>query len=277
MPYCAEISRRCPTAFVFIIDQSGSMMDPWQDQSSKAEALSDVMNRTLAELIIKCSKEDGVRPYFDVGVIGYGSSGCYDSLNSVPGGLLKALPEVERNPKRVEDRLMRQPDGAGGLVEVPVKFPVWFDPSASGGTPMCAAFEFAAREVAGWCDAHMTSYPPIVLHITDGESTDGDPQRHADLLKQIATNDGNVIVFNLHIAAGNQPKVVFPSTEAELYSASAKMLFRMSSVLPDLMSGAAHGKGYSIAANARGYGYNADFIDLVHFFDIGTRPANLAR
>ena len=43
----------------------------------------------------------------------------------------------------VEDRQVREPDGAGGLVEVTRKVPVWFRPSAEYGTPMC--------EGAGYC------------------------------------------------------------------------------------------------------------------------------
>ena len=34
----------------------------------------------------------------------------------------------------------------------------------------------AAQEVAQWCDAHPNSYPPTVLHVTDGEASDGDPE-----------------------------------------------------------------------------------------------------
>ena len=37
---------------------------------TKAEVVADALNRLLLELSIKCAKEDGVRDYFHVGVIG---------------------------------------------------------------------------------------------------------------------------------------------------------------------------------------------------------------
>ena len=73
-------------------------------------------------------------------------------------------------------------DGAGGVLELKTKFPVWFDPTSSGGTPMAAAMRTAAEAVADWCDAHPSSYPPTVIHVTDGASTDGDPSAVADAL-----------------------------------------------------------------------------------------------
>lgn len=74
MPYAAEISRDNPTAFLFVIDQSGSMDEKLEGGRSKAQFVSDVLNRTLYTLITNCSKADGVRSYFDVGVLAYGGS-----------------------------------------------------------------------------------------------------------------------------------------------------------------------------------------------------------
>ena len=75
MTYVAEISRDNPTAFLFVIDQSGSMDEKPEGGRSKAEFVSDVLNRTLYTLITNCSKADGVRHYFDVGVLAYGGAG----------------------------------------------------------------------------------------------------------------------------------------------------------------------------------------------------------
>ncbi len=277
MSYAADITRKNPTAFLFLVDQSGSMAEAWSDGRPKSQAVSDALNRILAEIITKCSKDEGVRNYFDIGVIGYGGS---TYINALPGSserLLKPVSELEASPLRVETRAMKVPDGAGGLVETSVKFPVWFDPTASGGTPMVAALRYAAEQVGVWCDAHPDAFPPAVIHITDGESNDGDPEQIAELLRQLTTSDGNVLLFNLHISNATAGKVVFPESESALGSSDARRLFRMSSVLPPIMQQAAQSKGYEIGTNSRGYGYNADFTDLVNFFDIGTRPANLAR
>ena len=78
MAYSVEISRANPTAFLFLIDQSGSMADAiswWrkrEQHGGKRMSMADAINRFLQELAIKCEGEEGVRDYFHVGVIGYG-------------------------------------------------------------------------------------------------------------------------------------------------------------------------------------------------------------
>src|SRR5215471_17030747 len=76
MAYQADISRSNPGCFLFLLDQSGSMSDAFAGGSnghSKADELATIINRLLASLVIRCSKDEGVRDYFDVGVIGYGA------------------------------------------------------------------------------------------------------------------------------------------------------------------------------------------------------------
>ena len=72
MSYTKEINRKNPTCFLFVIDQSGSMDERMGDGSIKSEFVADVLNQTIAETIVRCTKADGVRDYFDIGVIGYG-------------------------------------------------------------------------------------------------------------------------------------------------------------------------------------------------------------
>jgi hypothetical protein len=166
-------------------------------------------------------------------------------------------------------------DGAGGIIEQSVKFPVWFEAHASGGTPMCQAITKAAEELVAWCDAHPSSYPPTVLHITDGESTDGDPEQLAAHLKQLQTSDGGVLMFNLHVKPSSSSAIEFPSSETGLPDTYAKLLFRMSSPLPDHLIRFAQDKGHQIGMEARGFMFNADAVQIVDFFDIGTRASQL--
>lgn len=277
MPYTAEISRRNPTAYLFVIDRSGSMNDGWEGTMTKKQGLADAINRLLQEIIIRSSKEDGVRHYFDVGVISYGGSGWQDALSFIPGPLFKPLPQLAAQPLRVETRTQKLPDGAGGVIEQQVRFPVWFDPVADGGTPMREALEAAAHAVAEWADAHPSAFPPLVIHITDGEPTTGDPEPMAQAIQQLHTDDGHVLLFNLHIAAGGQ-RVLFPASEGEVpASEAARRLFRMSSPLPDFMLEAARAEELPVAPGSRGYGYNVDFVQAVTFLNIGTQALNLAR
>jgi len=274
--YTAEISRSNPTALLFLVDQSGSMEDKMSTGRSKAQQVADVLNRTLATLITRCTKAEGTRNYFDIGVIGYGVNGEYNGFKGALGSsILHPISSIEASPIRIEERQKKMDDGAGGIIEQSIKFPVWFEPQANGGTPMCQAITKAAEELVAWCDSHPNSYPPTVLHITDGESTDGDPEELATQLRQIQTGDGPVLMFNLHVSTSGEPPVEFPASEIGLPDAYAKLLFRMSSSLPDHLIRFAQEKGFKVGMESRGFMFNADNVQIVDFFDIGTRASQL--
>ena len=101
--YSAEISRSDPSCFLFIIDQSGSMSDPF-GASSKAGSVSDAINRLLQNLIIKCAKSEGIRDYYHVGVIGYGASVGPAFGGVLAGKELVPISEIADNPSRLEKR-----------------------------------------------------------------------------------------------------------------------------------------------------------------------------
>jgi hypothetical protein len=276
MAYTAQISRNNPTAFLFVVDQSESMSDQMSSGRSKAEFVADALNRTLMNLVTRCTKSEGVRDYFDVGVLGYGGSRIANGLSGALGArVLNPVSMIEQHPAQIEDRKRKMDDGAGGIVETRVKFPVWFGALASGGTPMCEALRCAAAELVEWCEAHPDSHPPTLLHVTDGESTDGNPEEIADELRRIHTDDGEVLLLNIHVSSlGNDP-VRFPDTEAGLPDEFAKMLYRMSSPLPQDLIRLARDKGHPVGATPRGFMFNAEAAEIVDFFDIGTRAAQL--
>ena len=275
MTYTAEISRANPSCLLFLIDQSGSMSDRVGEESgrSKADRLADAINRLLYELIIRCTKNqtEGPRNYYDVGVIGYGSR-----VGSALGGVLAGrdlvpIREVADHPARVESRQRKVEDGTGGLIEETVKFALWFDPVANGGTPMGQALRQARALLEPWVQTHATSFPPIVINITDGEATDGDPRPLAEALRTLATADGNVLLFNLHLSTRPGAPVLYPDSEASLPDEFARQLFQMSSPLPPHIREAAGSAGYTVGPQARGFVFNADIVEVIKFLDLGTR------
>ena len=276
MTYEAQISRTAPTAFLFVVDQSGSMGDKMSSGKSKSEFVADALNRTLMNLVARCTKSEGVRDYFEIGVLGYGASGVENGFSGVLGSsVLNPISAIEQNPVRVEDRKRKMDDGAGGIVETNIKFPVWFEPKANGGTPMREALISAAEALVAWSDAHPDSYPPTLLHVTDGESTDGDPEEVATHLGRIRTNDGELLVLNIHVSALGADPIRFPSSESGLPDNYAKMLFRMSSALPSHLIAFAQEKGHKVGVESRGFMFNAEAAEVVDFFDIGTRASQL--
>ena len=277
MAYGAEISRDYPTCLVFAIDQSGSMADQMEGVGTKSQFLADVLNRTIYTMVTNCTKADGVRNYFDVGVIAYGGSKVGSGFGgALSNAAIHPITAIGDAPLRVEDRTKKVSDGAGGVIEQEIKFPVWFDPTNSGGTPMCTGMTHVAEVLVEWCDAHANSYPPTVLHVTDGESTDGDPEMISDGIRQLSTQDGQCLMFNLHVSASGGEPVIFPTSEGELRDQYSKLLFRMSSNLPSHLLSVAGDKGYSVSDGSRGFIFNAGPEFIVDFFEIGTRPRLMA-
>lgn len=276
MPYTQIINRAHPSAFVFVVDQSGSMSEQWGSSGmTKAEQVATIINRQLTNVSIRCTKDEGVRDYFDIAVIGYGRG-----VQPVLGGSLAnrdliPVSDIAQYPLRIEDRSKKVDDGTGGLIEQKVRFPVWMDAQAYGGTPMCAALDYVRAILEPWIDQHPDSYPPIVMHITDGESTDGDPVKPAQALKDLRTSDGNVLVFNAHISALGGIAIEFPDTDTSLGDVYSRTLFEMSSVLPHGILVAANSTGQQLGDGARGFVYNADSANLINFLDIGTKVADL--
>lgn len=278
MPYTAEISRANPSCIVILIDQSGSMEDPFGQGLGrrKADGVADAVNRLLQNLVIKCAKSEGIRDYYHVGVLGYGDRGVGPVFSGILSGKeLVPISEIANNPARVEQRSKKVDDGAGGILEQKIKFPVWIDPVYKGGTPMCEALKQAKRIISNWLHQHNGCFPPIVVNITDGEATDGDPEDTAEQVRRMSSEDGNVLLFNLHISSSNHVPIEFPDSEALLPDDYAKLLFRMSSQLPDYMWSMVQEEGIIISENPRGFVFNADLVSVVRFLTIGTRPSNL--
>jgi hypothetical protein len=275
MAYQADISRANPGCFLFLLDQSGSMADSFSGTSghSKAAELATIINRLLASLVIRCSKDEGVRDYFDVGVIGYGAR-VSNALNT-NGTHIVPISKLANEPLRIEDRLQKIPDGAGGLVEQSVKFPVWVDARAEGGTPMTQALTQSSEALHTWATQHPSAFPPVVFNITDGEATDGDPSSAAAALRSIGTDDGGALLFNVHLSEHRAPAVEFPCSTDVLPDSFARRLFDMSSPLPPHLQTAARQEGYAVEDGTRGFVFNADAAAVIQFLDIGTRPANL--
>jgi hypothetical protein len=107
--YNAEISRKNPACFLFLVDQSESMTDPFgENPRPKSEEVAVILNKLIHSLSIRCAKSDGIYDYFHVGVIGYSE----DKAASALGGALASkelvsISELANNPLRIEDRRCR--------------------------------------------------------------------------------------------------------------------------------------------------------------------------
>ncbi len=265
MAYTAEISADNPSCFLFLIDQSTSMAEEvsaGETTVAKATGVSDTMNRWLSELSIKCAKSEGVRDYYHVGVVGYGMKVAPCLAGSSEGQELVPISHIANNPARIEERDK-------------TRIPVWFEAVADGGTPMCRAASKAEEVVQGWLDTHPGCFPPIVIHVTDGEATDGDPESRLHQLTTLSSSDGEVLLFNIHLSANpNATPICFPDSPDGLPDKYSTMLWKTSSPLSPTMRALAKEYGIKTSENSRGFVLNADMVMLVQAIDIGTRPRN---
>jgi len=273
MAYTAEISRTNPTCFLFLVDQSSSMLEPFgrQPEKQKAEGVADAINRLLQNLVLKCAKSEGIRDYFYVGAIVYGGQVASAFGGNLAGQHLVPVSTLTNNPLRVEQRTRKIDDGAGGIIEQKFKFPVWFEAKPVGRTPMCLALTTAKQFLEVFLGRFPGCYPPLVVNITDGMSTDGDPRAAAKSLCELTSTDGNVLLFNAHISNSLANPIEFPADEAGLPDDFAKLLFRMSSTLPPRLQETARSEGFGGKGDARGFVFNADLVSIIRFLDIGTR------
>lgn len=272
MPYLAQISRTNPTCFLFLIDQSASMSQSFGTESgkTKADGVADAINRLLQSLVFRCTKGEAVLDRFHVGVLGYGSKVGPAWKGPLAGQKLVSVSQLNEHPLRIDERVRKVDDGAGGILQQKTKFPIWFEPVADGKTPMCQALQQAHDIVKEFLGRQPHCFPPMVINITDGKANDGDPEVPAKRLCELASSDGNVLLFNLHLSRLKDKPIEFPTTEAGLPNDYAKQLYRMSSPLPPFIRTQAAGD-FHVPEGARGFVFNADLVTVIQFLDIGTR------
>ena len=95
----------------------------------------------------------------------------------------------------------------------------------------------------------------------------------AEQIKSLRTADGNVLLVNIHIAAGDTPRTVFfPSTEeADYPNRYAAVLYECSSLMPEVFDEAIReAKGPGATPPFRGMSYNASAEQLITMLNIGS-------
>ena len=284
--YSARISRKRPTAFIILIDQSGSMADQTVFQhktTTKALSVSFVVNRLIGELLHRSRREDGYRDYFDLAVLGYHEEQVVEMLHAKnhqrPFVSSSDLLGMERSEQTIQQE-GRLPNGKTSITAIRV--PIWIEPMATGRTPMFKALSECYRLCNTWCSdpAHYDSYPPTVFNITDGEATDGNDTQLLDIaqrIRSLGTSDGKVLLINIHISSdADSTPVLFPASTDELPDQRyARLLYDMSSEMPPVYNPVIENLQGTHKGPFRGISYNAGMLDLINIMNIGSVSVNL--
>ncbi len=284
--YTAQITRHTPTAFIFLVDHSYSMTRTTTYNGEKmtmADAVAMIVNSQLNELVFRCIKTNDVRHYYDIAVIGYGSEAYSAWSGDLEGRDFVSPEELKNNPYKVittrEEKRTRR-----GPVVKEVEKVQWMESRSDGNsTSMHKAFKKAKSLLEQWMkDYHdKDCYPPTVINITDGKfnnTTKDNMLQLSNELKSMFTNDGNVLLFNIHIAPDEEQTVVFPTSKDEVESGSyGETLYEMSSLLPTRYNQPiSQLKGEQSNKRHAAMAVNADMSTLIQLMDIGT-PTNISK
>lgn len=282
-PYTSRVDRSHPSAFIFLIDQSGSMSNKINFGNkiiSKSEAVAEAVNKIIAEIINRCTKLGEKYHYFDFSLIGYGGdSNKADFLfeGSLKGKKWVTPEELANNCSFNTIEVTRVVRGVEMKTEM--KEMCWISPKANYQTPMGKAFNMATELLEEWCNKHLglDVYPPVIINITDGAQTDcGDVDmlEKAEKLKSLGTIDGNVLLFNIHLAdSSDNNSIAFPTSINEVGTDNHSMLlFNMSSYLPQNYNkdiAQLLNQTYDKNKKYKALGYNIA-IDFVKMLNVGT-------
>lgn len=254
-----------PGLFLILLDQSLSMEDPVSPGWSKAQEAAFSINKVIAAILAASDSGEEIKDRCTLGVIGYGQQ-----VAPIIGG---KIPEFDANNIGTDER-----DG--------IKYKVWVEPKHSNGTPMAAAFKIAYDIAKEWTEdtKNQDSFPPIVINITDGVPNDftdtgsaPETEKVANSIGRLGTNDGNLLVLNVHIGQASAPEIVFPANKDELPNLEAKLLFEISSEVPEKLREDAEKKGLKVRKGSRGMVYNATPSTLIQLLNFGTQTATEKR
>ena len=285
--YTAQITRNTPTAFIFLIDQSVSMQKYttlYGEEMPMAEAVARIVNHQLNELVLRCIKGSETRDYYDIAIIGYGEKAYSGWKGELEGRDFVKPSELKEHPyKKITTK--KETRTRKGVKVVEVEEVQWIEAEATQGwTRVHHAFAKAKGLLDEWMEKHHDKdcYPPTIINITDGEFNGATKEyvlQQANELKSMFTNDGNVILFNIHISANKAVCVTCPASKDEVsFSSLATTMYEMSSLLPmrysdriaDLRKDGTPNNRYTAMS------INADMSTLIQLMDIGT-PTNISQ
>ena len=270
-PYEMQWSNATPGLLVILLDQSGSMLDNYDGNDSKTVFATKAVNRVIDTIIQKNFDGESPKNRCFITVIGYDNY-----VREICSGYLK---ELDAHPARIDEVMKKQGDGAGGLVEIPYKMPVWVEPiTQDGATNMKGAFEMAKAIVRKWMEDKPGHPAPVVINISDGapyyenktvEGCMDETTLSAKELMGLRSDDGNVLLFNALIKKAGQ-NLVFPAHLQEGGSPEARFLFNISSEIPEAYFAAAAKNGLPVEEGSRGCIFEADGVQLVSLIDFGS-------
>lgn len=276
MAYTLDWTKSSPGHVVYLIDLSGSMKE-----NSKIAKAMDALGKCLYTLVVDAEDGTSIRELLTVSIIGYHSKVVHLTEKPLSCADMETLVNDTidaETPKPIFDY------SEGKIAE-----PKW-------QTYMSKAFNAARMDIEQWLSISKGRQQPapIVINITDGQPEEEgkslelaatEALEAAKELKKLATPDGNVLLYNIHISSlNNEKEIILPSTLPDptgdyRENLRIKFLFECSSQLPlKVMEKAKKelaGTGATINSNSRGMISNisdkALLVRILNFATCSTR------
>jgi len=228
-----------PAPAVYLIDASYSMNDPC-GTTTKIDMVNQALREAIKDMVRRSMRDGIVQPRYKIAIFAYSTK-----VMDVLGGFCE-LPDL-----------------------VSQGFPVI---SADGETDTAAGFS-AVETLLQTHIAHLQSGPaPLVCHLTDALITTGDPVPVVRRIQEMTVKDGPVLIENVYVA-DKMLRTPVPdwrqwpgvSKPGQLTNRYARLLFQLSSPLPD-----------TYRQNINNYGYHLEKGATLFFPGIHTQLVRLA-
>lgn len=236
--YKTLATSRTPALIIYVIDISSSMASPLGGVS-RIEVVKNVLKSTFKKMIERSLRGPEIVPRYRVAIYAY-SDGVYDIYNGA-----KTIDEIAK-------------------IGIPDLYPMNHTDTASA---FLAVEEFLKQEIP-----NIQDHPaPLICHITDGHYTGANPIPIVQRILDMRVKDGNVLIENILISDDVLVKPIQSikkwrgvRSEPEIKDEYAKVLFDISSTIPDSIRSLMAEYGYDISPNAKMFfpGTYLEFMEL---------------
>jgi hypothetical protein len=247
-----------PALLVLIVDRS--VEDPYAGTMPNAcSRLSEAGNEYLKLLTSRDLKDLPI----DAAIISYGQGGdgTADVRAAFEGPL--AGKSVVRNAElldgaiRVEEAETQVSNGAGGLITMTKKTPIFFDVEPAASSPPQSAFVAAAGIVNDWLAANPSGQPPLILHLTRGRHAAADVEA-ATAAWDTISDSRRPLLQHLVITETPHKSLSYPASDSELDGEDLKALWQSSAAVPHWEALQAAKRPY-IMADSKAFVINGKF------------------
>lgn len=224
-----QFSSAHPGLIAYVIDQSGSMSESYPEGGTKAKFTQLAVSNAINEIINANADGEKIKDRAIISLIGFGKS--------VQEIRTDKLSEFANNPYRIEKGTKKVSDGNGGLVEVGVQNPVYFEPVADGLTPLAESLSVVKTIFKGFMEKNPESPNPVAIIVTDGmprsEGVDDEVEEANAIVlaEEIKAMGGLILPY--HMGDGKN-KCEFPNSDDKLNSPQAKFTSKIASKGKDL-------------------------------------------